>query len=285
MKTKSFFNFLFNEFFLGGYLIALGMISIVFSAALMLGIEITWDSLMILYSLTFSSLLYNRYKEQRFDFISNPQRTRNLKKYFSNLYFFIFFSILISIIILIYFNKISALLFVIFLFILTILYTKNFKGLTKKIIGFKNLYFSSLIGLAIIFIALYYSYSFFNPSFLFVFVFIFFRTMVNTIFLDIKDKKSDQKNNLLTIPLVFNDKTTRLILKTITFIAAFWILSGYLLDILPKFSLMLILTVPYTFYYLKKAEKKENFYLVNYILADLEFVLWPILILFGKIIL
>jgi len=119
------------------------------------------------------------------------------------------------------------------------------------------------------------------PLFL-IFLFVFLRMFINTVFLDIKDVESDKKNNLKTFPIVFGYKKTILILKIISLLSGLLLILGSLLYFIPTYSLILLLVVPYSFYYFKKSENKENFYLVNYVLADAEFILWLPFILIGK---
>ncbi len=273
-----------DEFIYSGHLISLGAVSIVLTSAILLGIKITLDCLIVIYLFAYNSILYNRYKEQRVDYLTNPERTENFKKYFRHMLLIVSFSTLISTGILLYFDKRTALLFIILLSLLSFFYTKYFKKVTKKIIAFKNVYFSLITSLLLVFLAFYYSYHLLTLPLFFVFVFVFLRMFVNTIFLDIKDVESDRKKELLTLPIIFNRKKTLTFLKLITVLSVLPIIFGVSLQLLPKFSLMLLLTIPYTFYYFKKSIRKTNFYLVNYVLADSEFILWPVFLLFGKIL-
>jgi len=277
------FKRIFNDFIYNGHLIAIGAVGIVLSSAVLLNIKITLGCLLIVYLLTYSSILYNRYKEQKNDYLTNPERTKNLEIYFRWIRLIILLSIVISIGIMFYSKKNKALIFIILLALSTFLYTRYFKKTTRNIIAFKNIYFSLVTSFLLLFLTLYYSYSFFDISFFLVFTFIFLRMFVNTIFLDIKDVKSDREEHLLTLPIVLGEEKTKVVLKIITFFSILPIIFGVYLCSLPLFSLVLIFIIPYTFYYLKKSSKKENFYLVNYILADLEFSLWPIFILVTKI--
>lgn len=77
-------------------------------------------------------------------------------------------------------------------------------------------------------------------------------------------------------------KKLLIFLKILTIFSMLPIIIAVYFGLFPLFSLALIFIIPYTFYYLKKSIKKDNFYLVNYILADLEFVLWPIILLIAK---
>ena len=283
--VKKTLKIIWEEFIYGGHLISLGGVGIILTSALLLNIEITLDPIIIVYLFTYSSILHNRYKEQGTDFLTNPERTENLKKYFRRIILIIFSSIVVSVGILLYFNKIKALIFIILLILSAFLYTKYFKKTTKKLIAFKNIYFSLVASSLSIFLVLYYSYLLFNISLFFIFIFIFLRMFINTVFLDIKDIKSDKKENLLTLPIVLGREKSLMFLKAMTVLSVLPIIIAVYFGLFPLFSLVLILIIPYSFYYFQKSVKKENFHLVNYIFADLEFVLWPILILFAKIIL
>lgn len=284
MNIKKIFKFVWNEFIYSGHLISLGAVSIVFTSAILLDIKITWDCLIIIYLLTFSCLLYNRYKEQKIDILINSTRTKYLVKYFDYIFLIIFFSVLISIGILLYYYKILVLLYFIFLFLFSLCYTKYLKTFTWKIKFFKNICFSLIASLLLVFLIFYYSYPFLNIPFALIFIFIFLRMFVNTVFLDIKDMQSDRKIELLTFPILFGKEKTLIFLKGVTILSVLPIIFGVCFDLLPKFSLILLLIIPYSFYYFNKSRIEKNFYLVNYFLADMEFILWTIFILLAKVL-
>jgi len=284
-KIKKILNLIWNEFVYGGHLISFGAVSIVFTSAILLDIDISWEFFIIVYLVSFSSLLYNRYKENKTDFLTNIQRTKFLDKYFRHINLIIFFSGITLILIFLYYKKITAFLFVISLFILSFFYTKYLKRITSKIIVFKNICFSVITSLLVILLSIYYSHSLLFFSLFLILIFIFLRMFVNTVFLDIKDIESDKKEMLLTLPIVLGKEKTLKILEIITILSIMPIILGVYLGIIPVFSLMLGFVVLYTFYYFKKSTEKENFHLVNYILADFEFILWSVLILLGKIFL
>jgi 4-hydroxybenzoate polyprenyltransferase len=283
MKIRKISESFFNELVLGGHLIALGAVGICLTFIFLIEEKLLIYPLIIVYFLTFVSLLHNRYEERDIDFITNPKRTNFLKKYFKGaaLILFVFFTIVL--LVLIADNK--SLFFLLFLMAGMYFYTKQLKGLSKKIPFLKNIVFSLIVSFLLVFISLYYSYDLFNLLFLVIFSFCFLRMLVNTIFLDVKDVESDEKNNLKTFPIIFGKNKTILFLEIITLISGILIVFSVTLKLIPAYSLMLLFTVPYTFYYLEKSKRKENFYLVNYILADTEFILWPASIIIGKNIL
>ncbi len=285
LETIKILRHIINHFVYNAHLISLGAVGIAATFLLLINESILIFPLLIIYLLTLISLLHDRLKEREVDYLTNPERTKKLEKYFKNANIIIFASFCLIFAILFLNKREDSLIFIIFLFLLIFLYTKFFKKLTRKIIGFKNIYFSLIVAFLLIFISLYYFYNFLNFTFLIIFLFVFLRMYVNTVFLDIKDIESDKKHNLKTFPIVFGPQKTIFFLKIITLISGLLIIFGVVLKIIPIHSLMLLFVVPYAFYYFEKSKKKENFYLVNYVLADAEFILWPISIIIGKIIL
>ena len=285
MKLKKILNSIWNEFVYGGHLISLGAASIVFTSAILLDIKITWDCLLVVYLGTESVYLYNRFKEYKVDFLTNPERTEHIKKYVKYYPFIIFLMTFSAIVIVVYFNKISALIFGLLLFFGGLLYSKFLKKITKKIVAFKSFFVSLLWTLLVIFLSLYYSHVPNLPLFL-ILIFVYIEVFVNTSFYDIKDIGSDKKEGLLTLPIVLGQKKMLYGLNVITILAALPILFGFYSNLFPQSSLMLLLTIPYTLYYFQKSKnpKTSPNFLYN-IIVDGEFILWSIFILLGEFLL
>jgi len=157
--------------------------------------------------------------------------------------------------------------------------------MTSKIAALKNIIFSLITSSLVVFLAIYNSYPLLSFSLFLMWFFVFLRMVVNTIFLDIKDVESDKKQSLLTIPILIGREKTLTFLRWMTVFSVVPIIFGVLLGDLPKFSLVLLFVIPYSFYYFEKSKKKKNFYLTNYILADSEFILWLVFILLGEVLL
>jgi 4-hydroxybenzoate polyprenyltransferase len=274
-----------NEFVYGGHLLSLGAVSIVYTASVILSVKTTWDFLLIVYLGTESVYLYNRLKEYKIDFLTNPKRTEHIKNYVKFIPLIISIFSLAIVLLLIYEQKFSALLFAVILLIMGFLYSEIFKNYTKKVIGFKNLFVAFMWASLIIFLAVYFGLSF-NLSLTFLFVFVFLRWAVNTSLFDYKDTLSDKKERLLTLVNILGEKKTFYLLNVISILAIIPIVLGIYLNYLPKFSLILILTMFYSFYYLKKVLDKngDNEFLYN-VIIDGEFILWTLFINLGKYIL
>ncbi|RLF57799.1 MAG: hypothetical protein DRN25_06010 [Thermoplasmata archaeon] len=277
-------DFIWDEIVHGGHWGSLSAPAVALSFMYIIG-DIHWELLVIVYLATQAIYTYNHYKEIEKDELSNAPRVRHLKRYKEYLplitacYSIGFFSILF------YFANRFALYFGSFLFLLGILFTHRGKHVTTSIPGFKTIYASLCWGMIIIFVTIYCNYSFDLRIFL-LFVFVFLRFVVDTIFFDIKDAEVDKRQGLLTIPIVLENKVKCLkFLHTINFLSLLPIMIGIVFDILPVFTISIALTVIYTFVYLEKSKQKDADILsISYILVDGEYVFWPFYLLVGNII-
>lgn len=278
MKIKQILRFAKDEFIYGGHLLSLGAASIVFTFAILLDIKITWDFLLIVYLITHTVYLCNRFIEFEKDFLTNSNRTQHVKKYIQYSFFIIFCFILIIVILLLRFGNFLSLIFGLLLLLFGIFYSLFFKNLTKKIIGFKNFYVSFFWALLVIFLIFYYSF-FFNLPVFFLFSFVFLRWLINTIFFDIKDTESDKKDNLKTIILYLGKERTLFFLHIVNLISFLPIIIGVYKNVLSLSSLSLVVFYFYSFYYLQKAkDEKTNIYNLSYMMVDGEYLLWSIVL-------
>ena len=284
MVIEKIVNSIWNEFVYGGHLLSFGAVSIVYAASILLDIRITWDFLLVVYLGTESVYLYNRFKEYKVDFLTNPERTEHIKKYVKYIPFIIFLMTFSAIVIVVYFNKISALTFGLLLLIIGLLYSLFFKKITEKIIAFKSFFISLMWSLLVLFLAIYYSAPINLALFLFS-VFVFLRFFVSVSFFDIKDIKTDKQEGLKTLAVVLKQSTLWQFLSIIAILAVLPLIIGVYLRVLPISSLMLFLTIPYTFFYFKQLENKNisPYFLYN-VIVDGEFIFWPFFVLSGNFI-
>ena len=282
MVIEKIVNSIWNEFVYGGHLLSFGAVSIVYAASILLDIRITWDFLLVVYLGTESVYLYNRFKEYKVDFLTNPERTEHIKKYVKYIPFIIFLMTFSAIVFVVYFNKISALTFGLLLLIIGLLYSLFFKKITEKIIAFKSFFISLMWSLLVLFLAIYYSAPINLALFLFS-VFVFLRFFVSVSFFDIKDIKTDKQEGLKTLAVVLKQSTLWQFLSIIAILAVLPLIIGVYLRVLPISSLMLFLTIPYTFFYFKQLENKNisPYFLYN-VIVDGEFIFWPFFILICK---
>ena len=273
-----------QEFIYGGHIMSLGAASIVYTASLLLNLKITWDFLLIVYLGTDSVCLYNRYKEFQIDFLSNPERTKYIEKHIKKIPSLIFFFSLIILAILILNKNLLSLIFTVFLLLMGMFYSEFFKKITQKIIGFKDFFVALTGSLLILLLAIYYSIPINLALFLF-FVFVFFELFVNVNFFDIKDIETDKQEGLKTLAIVLGQNRLLQLLNIIAILAVLPLIIGVYLRVLPISSLMLFLTIPYTFFYFKQLENKNisPYFLYN-VIVDGEFIFWLFFVLSGNFI-
>lgn len=284
MKTKirKILEFLKNEFVYGGHLLSLGAASIVFTAAVLLDIGITWDFLLIAYLITYIAYSYNRLVEFKSDFLTNPLRTRHIEGHIRFLPTAIIFSLLIAIALSLNFGNLVSMAFVMLMIVGSLLYTVLFKGLTRDIVGFKSFYVTFFWALLVILLAFYYDAS---PgiSVLLVFYFIFLRVLANAIFCDIKDIDSDKLCGLKTLPVYLGKRNVLIVIHVLNVLSFFPLLLGVYEHSLPSFSLGMIVFYFYTLYYLKIFDEDNvNIQNLSYIMVDGEYILWPLVIFYFR---
>lgn len=282
---KRIFYLIWQEFIYGGHLLSLGAVSIVFTSAILLKIEVTWDCLLVVYLGMHSAYLYNRYKEFHKDYLTNPERTKYIKRVINRIPFIITsFSVLLVLILVLY-SKLTVLFFGLFLFAVSLLYSKVFKNVTQKIIGFKNIFVSLMWASLPFFLFFYYSFQV-NISLLIIAAFVFLRLFINTNSFDVKDIESDKEEKLLTPAVILGEKELIRYLYILNIFSVLPIIIGVYFNLLPFYSIIIIAVCFYAIYFLKKLEKigmNEGF-LYN-VIIDGELILWSVFIFLGKAIL
>ena len=228
----------------------------VVAPALLLNIRISFDFVLIVYLVSQSIYSYNRFKELDDDMLSNPERSNYLKKekklspFLLAIYLFALFSLS-------FFGNLKFFLFVLFLIFLGFTYTVFFKRLTYKIVGFKNFFVAFSICLLMPFLSLYHNYPL-NLSVFLISVFVFTKLFINTSFCDIKDVLTDKASGLKTFAIHFGEKGLLSFLRVLSVISGLPIVVGVYLNVLPVYSLVLLLTIFYNFYYFREYEKSRT---------------------------
>lgn len=282
MGINKYFELLKNEFIYGGHLLSLGAASIVFTAAMMLDVDITWDFLLISYLIVYIAYSFNRLLEFKSDFLTNPLRTEHIGGYITVLPYIIMFSFLAILSLMAKFGNFNSLIFVLFMVAGSLLYTTFFKDLTKNIVGFKSFYVSFFWALLVLLFALYYNIVIMFPVCL-VFSFVFLRLIVNTVFFDIKDIDSDKLHNLRTLPVYLGKKKVLLLIHVLNGVSFLPVIIGAARGFLPFSSLSLLLFYFYTVYYVESVENDSiNLQKLSYAMVDGEYVLWSLVLFYFK---
>lgn len=274
-----------DEFVYGGHLVGVGDVIAIYALAQVLGVDATWDFLVIVYLLPFSVNVFNRIKEIKKDSETNLERSKVLEKSIRIYTTAAFLSpLFIFLLIFVYGNLASALL-VMGIFMIGAAYTLFLKNVTRYLLGLKNFVLAITYSLLIFLLILYYEQPF-SLAFILIFLFYFIRVFINTVFCDIKDMESDKKEKLKTFSLIYGKEFTTKVLMTLNFLSLALIIFGVYIEVLPVYSIALILTVFYAFYYLRNLNSKQftaSFYFN--VLVDAEFIFWLPYIILGKTLL
>lgn len=282
MNIKKIFAFAKNEFIYGGHLLSLGGASIVFTSAVLLNIRITWDFLLIAYIIIYIAYSYNRLMEFKSDSLTNPLRTEHIGGYVRIFPYIIAVSFLVALLLLVEYGNFDSIIFMLFMVTGSLLYTILFKNLTKNIIGFKSFYVS-LFWASLIVLLAFYSGSSLGISAILVFLFVFLRLVVNTVFFDIKDIDSDKLCGLKTLPVCLGKKKVLILIHALNVISFLPLILGVYTGFLPPVSLSLFPFYFYTFYYLELVERGSvNVQKLSYAMVDGEYVLWSLVLFYFK---
>jgi 4-hydroxybenzoate polyprenyltransferase len=264
----------------------LGCPAFVLSVSILLNTGIDWPVLAIAYLTPLIVYSYNYYEELEKDKATNPERAGHLGKKVSFYPVILGTYTIILSTLLIFFANYAMIIFVLILLFCGIFYTILFKDLTKQIPGFKGIYIASVWALAgAFFFNFHYSLDWDAFSVL-MFLFIFLRGIINVTFFDIKDIMSDREQGLKTLPVILGKDLTLKFLKALNVFGFLPLLIGVYLGIIPAFALSLVIFYFYDYYYLKKAGvvNAKGLRMVSYTLADAEFIIWPIVLILGKVL-
>jgi 4-hydroxybenzoate polyprenyltransferase len=262
-----------DEFVYGSHLVAVGDVLVLFALSIILKINVTVSFFIVIYLSILAVNFFNRYMDDGDDEFTNADRSNSVRKYFKLMPQVMAALFLISVGITAWSAPFNALIFMLFLFGIGIFYSLFLKKITSRIIGFKNIMTALPYALLVVFMAIYYSTSLANATWL-ITAFYFIRMLVNTIFFDIKDIKSDKSDGLKTLPVVFGENKTKIILTYLNIFSIVPIILGIYWKVLPFYSIALLATVVYSFLYLGRwglFNKQTTLYNV---VVDGEFIFW-----------
>ena len=283
---RKYISSLWSKFIYGGYLTSLGSPILIICTAILVNASVNAAILLIAYLIPLIVYNINYYMELEKDAETNFERVTLINKKRGVYPFIIGFYIITLILMVLLYTNLNLMAFIVILSLSGILYTIIFKDFTKRIPCIKNVY-TSLIWASngTFFLVFYYSTNV-SWAYLFIFLFIFIKSLVNVVFFDIKDIKVDRERYLKTIPVILGKDNTILVLQILNVIAFVPLLAGVAIRSLPIFALSLLVLYVYTFAYLKKAKGLGNNEIrtAAYTFAEAEIMLWPIILLAGKVI-
>jgi 4-hydroxybenzoate polyprenyltransferase len=275
-----------DELIYGGYFTALGGPAFIVIMSIMLRVNIPIPLLLIFYLIPLIVYSYDYYKDMDKDKETNIERATHFNKK-AQIYPYLMISYAIALAaLLILCTNLKMIAFVLILIIAGVLYPVGLKNLTTKIPAFKNIYTTLtwiLVGFSV---PIFYSLQI-NLTYILIFIFLFLKFLPNTIFFDLKDIKSDQKEGLKTLPVILGKQKTLKILDIINLIAFIPLFIGIYLKLIPLFAASLIIFYFYSKYYLNKTNTIDNkeLRMIGNTLADAEFIVWwPIVLLIGQLI-
>lgn len=274
-------SYMWKELVFGGHLFAMGSVSVILMCAALFLLPVNIEMICISYLLFYIIYLNDYSKGVDVDGITNSVRASYLQSRGSN-------SILI--------NVSCAILFTLLLYsgdgiliitgisilVLGLMYGKYFKGLTKKIVGFKNFYVAAVWAFMVIFFFMQQSAALSYGAMMLA-SFVFFRMMNLQIMFDMRDITGDREEGLLTFPVIFGLAKNLKVLKFINLLSAFFMFLCVLSGILPLSALLIIAVA----YYAGKCINKISFHdgQMCYIFAACEPILWFPLAFMGNLFL
>lgn len=277
-KSNNIISTIWGEFIYSSHLVALGDVLALYALSLTLNISTNISFFIVVYLSILAINFFNRYEDADVDNLTNSERVDSVTKYFKFMPYIMGLLFISSLLITFFSAPIIALIFMVFLFGLGVFYSVCLKSITRRITGFKNIMTALPYALLVVFMSLYYGADL-TMATLLVTIFYFCRIFINTTFFDVKDIASDKKEGLKTFPVIFGEKNTKLFLMLINILSVTPILLGVYLNILPLYSLAILITVAYPFLYLidwNLFKKRTTLYNV---VVDGEFIFWIVYLL------
>lgn len=275
-----------EELVLGGHLTALGSPSIVLAVSLLLGKAPGWPILFMTYLLTLTVYGYNYYKELDNDIKTNPERASHQVKGVKYRRYVLIAIVLLLCVMIMTAVALPTAAFLILLILMGLVYSLGLKGLTKRMPALKTVYTASEWAAAGAFIPVFNFSTVIEPAVIPMLAFIFCRSMANVIFFDIKDIDGDREQGLKTIPVMLGKQNTLKLLTLVNLLSFIPILAAVLFGYLTAAGLALLPLAAYSQYYHKKAASADaaGVRKISYVLAEMEFPLWPMLITLGILV-
>ncbi len=272
-----------NEFVYGGHLTALGAPAKVLFMADLMGIGLSPPLLAIAYLGALSVYSADYYRSIDKDRMTNPERAAFLSGRSMGRPYLLYMALLL--ISLALFANAGLFITIISLTFMGVMYAALFKGFTKKIPGFKNAFTSGIWACGVSFGLLSYYSLPLDCAFALVFLFLFMRSLGNTIFFDLKDVESDSSEGLMTIPVLLGPCRTIRLLKALNALSFLPLAIGALSGIIPHYAVFMPSLAAFTHFNLGRAGAAETrIGYMHYMLADLETLSWPALLALGKLV-
>lgn len=264
---RKLFSFLKIEILFNGHLQSLGAVSLVYLSSIYIyNFKPSVWLLLVIYLLFQSIYFYDRYRDLDDDEETNSIRVKHIRKYAQFISTIILTFLVVAVLLLLTMFNFGGLVFFVIVFLLGYFYPLYFKGLTKRIYLFKNIYVSGVHAVLVIFPLLATEVASVNFIFLCLFsIYIFIEAMIVQVLLDVKDVESDKGQGLLTLPVLIGAKKT-IMSAAVLSILGFALIVLYL-PVLAILSLMINFLVLYLL---------VNKNMAGFFLGASKFILWSI---------
>lgn len=277
-------RFLYDEIAYNGHFQTWGVLALVIVSGQISGIPIHADILAVAYVLFYLIYLHDRYQGVTVDALTNSRRSQHVRK----IYRFIPAILVIGFIglaaFLLAYANIATLAFAVALAVGGALYPLHFKGLTKHVIIFKNLYVALVFALMIYFPSLFYGIPIEGSSGALLgllAVFVFLRGVVMQLILDLKDIESDRSERLRTLGVVVGHPRVVTIINAVNILTALYFPLACLLApaLVPLAAASLALVAVFDAGFLALAARGNK---AGFVLESGIFLYWPFVLLAGQ---
>lgn len=282
----------FNEFVHGGHLVALSVSSSTFTTIILLGLPPKVELIAAAYLFAYATYALNRNLESTHDLASNENRARHLQSHRRERILTIWISYAAAILL----TSLRTPLFVLALTLLLVLsyaYSvglKNFglvsgKSRLKEKFLVKNVVISFGWGALPFLLTVYYGVTFSLVA-LGVFLFLFSRVFIISVFCDVKDIAADASLGIKTIPILLGRRRSWNLLLVLNTISGIYIVLAASWGLLPPTAHFLNASTGYGYYFILKSKSPaaDMCYLSD-VVADSEDLMYPPLLLMGTRIL
>lgn len=277
LKNK--FDRLYREIVFNGHLQSVGASSAaLLSSIYVLKVTPSLVMLILIYATFQVVFFFDRIMDIEKDKETNKLRAEHISSNINTIKTFLFVYLLVVLLGNLIYSNVAALLFCVGIVIFGLLYPIFFKGLTRKIPLFKNIYVTSVYSLAIFYPYLFNSnFNFINTASIYIFVLVFLEMGISQVSLDIKDIRSDNKVGLKTLPVILGSNRTIQVLYIIGIVNLF-ILLLFMPGSLQTIQLLgfLIINFVYNYIFIYKIRNKEP---VGYLLSAGKFSAWLLYLL------
>lgn len=304
-KFKDMITSLWNDFIYSGHIFALGAVSVAIMVSFIFSISLTWDYLLIIYFTFYTIYFYDYLSDAEGDICTFSKRAEyHLKsKSVNDLLKYnqgravssiqdkeirdkkcpctLCFNVLIIISTYYVYSNSFNMFIGLMILSLGIFYPLYFKGITKKIPAFKDIFVSLIWAFLIYLMHIYYGQTI-SISAIYLSIFIFLKMGSIQLFFDIRDVDADRKHDLLTIPVLLGNKNSITIFRILNVATLFVLIVGVYTKLFPAYMLVLILVFFYSMMY-ERMVKIFNNEPKYYLLAAGEPLLWVGLVYVGML--